>query len=314
MTDRSAGAADAYGTRDPDALARRAGTRANPDNDQHFLVDDRVLDRLPTYLPADADRSHLLEVGGGAGALTDRLLAAVGAGGAAAGDSDDDTSNAAEGGPVGRVTVIERDPPFAAFLREEFAAAVDAGTLTVLEGDALEVELPDFTACVANLPYGISSEIAFRLLPRKKSLVLTFQAEFADRMVASAGESEYGRLSVSAQHYANVEVVERIPKEAFDPQPAVESAVVRCTPRDPDYEVGDEAFFLRFVKALFTQRRKTVRNAIRNTAHISGLDAPDAVVDAVDEDLLGRRPGTLDPSAFAALAELAREHGSPAEA
>ena len=299
MTDRSAGTADAYGSRDPDALARRAGTRANPTNDQHFLVDDRVLDRLPTYLPADTDRSHLLEVGGGAGALTDRLLAAVGAG---------------ERAPAGRVTVIERDPPFAAFLREEFGDAVGDGTLAVVEGDALDAELPDFTACVANLPYGISSEIAFRLLPRKKPLVLTFQAEFADRMVASAGESEYGRLSVSAQHYANVEVVERVPKEAFDPQPAVESAVVRCTPRDPDYEVGDEAFFLRFVKALFTQRRKTVRNAIRNTAHISRLDAPDAVVDAADEDLLGRRPGTLDPSAFAALAELAREHGSPAEA
>ncbi|RAW44812.1 16S ribosomal RNA methyltransferase A [Halorubrum sp. 48-1-W] len=299
MTDRSAGAADAYGTRDPDALARRAGTRANPDNDQHFLVDDRVLDRLPTYLPAGADLRHLLEVGGGAGALTDRLLATVDAG---------------DGGLAGRVTVIERDPPFAAFLREEFADAVADGTLAVIEGDALEVELPDFSACVANLPYGISSEVAFRLLPRKKPLVLTFQAEFADRMVASAGEPEYGRLSVSAQHYANVEVVERIPKEAFDPQPAVESAVVRCTPRAPDYEVGDEAFFLRFVKALFTQRRKTLRNAIRNTAHISGLEAPDAVVDAVDEDLLGRRPGTLDPSTFAALAELAREHGSPAEA
>jgi 16S rRNA (adenine1518-N6/adenine1519-N6)-dimethyltransferase len=140
-----------------------------------------------------------------------------------------------------------------------------------------------------------------------------FQAEFAERMVASAGESEYGRLSVSAQHYAAVEIVERVPKEAFDPQPAVESAVVRCTPRDPDYEVGDEAFFLRFVKALFTQRRKTVRNAIRNTGHISGLDAPEAVVEAADEELLRQRPGKLDPAAFAALAELAREHGSPGE-
>jgi len=143
--------------------------------------------------------------------------------------------------------------------------------------------------------------------------VLMFQAEFAERMVASAGESEYGRLSVSAQHYAAVEIVERVPKEAFDPQPAVESAVVRCTPRDPDYEVGDEAFFLRFVKAMFTQRRKTVRNAIRNTGHISGLDDPEAVVDAAGEELLRQRPGDLDPSSFAALAELARDHGSPTE-
>ncbi len=285
-----------YGARDPDALARRAGTRADPDHDQHFLVDDRVLDRIPTYLPADADRSHLLEIGGGAGSLTDRLLAAVDAGGSE---------------PRGRVTVVERDRAFAAFLREEFADAVDAGSLDVVEGDALTVDLPEFTACVANLPYGVSSEIAFRLLPERKPLVLMFQKEFAERMVAAAGEPEYGRLSVSAGHYADVELVESVPKEAFDPQPAVESAIVRCTPRDPEYTVGDEAFFLRFVKALFTQRRKTVRNAIRNTAHISGLAEPEAVVDAAEEDLLRRRPGTLDPSAFAALAELAREHGSP---
>ncbi|WP_435074461.1 16S ribosomal RNA methyltransferase A [Halorubrum sp. HHNYT27] len=303
MTDLSTGEAAAYGDRDPDALARRAGERANPDRDQHFLVDDRVLDRIPGYLPDDADTSHLLEIGGGAGALTDRLLATI-----ASDDGDGD------GDAPGHLSVIERDGTFAAFLREEFATAVDDGLLDVIEGDALDVDLPPFTACVANLPYGVSSEIAFRLLPEGKPLVLMFQAEFAERMVASAGESEYGRLSVSAQHYAAVEIVERVPKEAFDPQPAVESAVVLCTPRDPDYAVGDEAFFLRFVKALFTQRRKTMRNAIRNTAHISGLDAPEAVVEAADEELLRRRPGTLEPAAFAALAELAREHGSPGEA
>jgi len=302
MADSPTGERVAYGDRDPDALARRAGARADPDRDQHFLVDDRVLDRIPTYLPDDADASHLLEIGGGAGGLTDRLLATVG------GDETPDGER-----DSGRVTVIERDEAFAAFLREEFADAVADGLLDVVEGDALEVDIPPFTACVANLPYGVSSEIAFRLLPRKRPLVVMFQAEFADRMAASAGDSAYGRLSVSAQHYADVEVVERVPKEAFDPQPAVESAVVRCVPRDPAYAVGDEAFFLRFVKALFTQRRKTTRNAVRNTAHISGLGDPEAVVDAADEDLLRRRPGELSPASFAALAELARERGSPTE-
>jgi len=307
MTDSSTGVDAAYGGRDPDALARRAGSRADPDRDQHFLVDDRVLDRIPGYLPDDADRSHLLEIGGGAGALTDRLLAATRSE-PTAGVTTDATAE------PGQLTVIERDGDFADFLREEFATAVADGSLDVVEGDALDVDLPPFSACVANLPYGVSSEITFRLLPEKKPLVLMFQAEFAERMVASAGESEYGRLSVSARHYADVEIVERVPKEAFDPQPAVESAVVRCLPRDPDYAVGDEAFFLRFVKALFTQRRKTVRNAVRNTAHISGLNDPEAVVDAADEELLSSRPGTLEPAAFAALAELARERGSPTEA
>ncbi|MDG5818791.1 16S ribosomal RNA methyltransferase A [Natronococcus sp. A-GB7] len=277
--------------RDPDGLIARAGVRGDPDHDQHFLVDDRVLDRLPTYLTEiDADTSHVLEIGGGTGALTDRLLAVA-----------------------DEVTVVERDRELAAFLSEEFAEEIDDGRLTVLEGDALEVDLPDFTASVSNLPYGVSSEITFRLLPEKRPLVLMFQQEFAERMVADPGTSEYGRLSVSTQHYAEPELVESIPKEAFSPPPAVRSAVVRLEPREPDYAVDDEEFFLRFVKAMFTQRRKTIRNAIRNTAHITDLDAPDAVVEAADDDLLQKRADAMTPTEFAELATLALEVGEPAE-
>jgi 16S rRNA (adenine1518-N6/adenine1519-N6)-dimethyltransferase len=279
----------AAGPRDPDDLLRRAGVRGDPDRDQHFLVDDRVLDRVPTYLPADADTTHLLEIGGGTGALTDRLLR------------------------VGeQVTVVERDAALAAFLREEFAGEIAAGRLHVIEGDALAVDLPEFTACVSNLPYGISSEIAFRLLPRKRPQVLMFQREFGERMAAEPGSDDYGRLSVSAQHYADVEVVEVVPPTAFDPAPAVESAIVRLRPAEPTYEVDDESFFFDFVKALFTQRRKTIRNGIRNTAHISGLSDPEAVVAAVeaeDEELLRRRAGSLSPEQFAELTALADEHG-----
>ncbi|OVE84537.1 16S ribosomal RNA methyltransferase A [Natronolimnobius baerhuensis] len=275
--------------RDPDALIARAGVRGDPDRDQHFLVDDRVLDRLPTYLEdLEVDTSHLLEIGGGTGALTDRLLAIA-----------------------DEVTVIERDRTLAAFLEEEFRAEIDAGRLTVIEGDALEVDLPDFTASVSNLPYGVSSEVTFRLLPEGRPLVLMFQQEFAERMVAESGTSEYGRLSVSTQHYADVELVESIPKEAFSPAPAVQSAVIRAEPRDPDYEVDNEEFFLRFVKALFTQRRKTIRNAIRNTAHISRLEAPEAVVEAADDDILQKRADAMAPAEFAALAQVALEVGEP---
>lgn len=277
--------------RDPDALRARAGIGGDPNQDQHFLVDDRVLDRLPGYATdAGMDTSHILEIGPGTGALTDRLLAVA-----------------------DHVTVIERDRRLAEFLETEFAEACEADRLTIIEGDALDVELPPFTASVSNLPYGISSEIVFRLLPRHRPLVLTFQAEFAERMAAEPGTDEYGRLSVTAGHYADVEIVEHIPPEAFDPQPAVESAVVRTTPRDPEYDVPNDEFFMRFLRAVFTQRRKTMRNAIRNTVHISGLNDGDAVVDAADEELMGMRAGNVTPAEFAQLATLAWEVGDPGE-
>lgn len=278
--------------RDPDGLIARAGVRGDPRRDQHFLIDDRVLDRLPEYATEAAiDTSHVLEIGAGTGALTDRLLAIA-----------------------DRVTAIERDSELAAFLREEFADEISDGRLTVIDGDALDVSLPPFTASISNLPYGVSSEILFRLLPENRPLVVTVQREFGERMAAEPGTSEYGRLSVTAGHYAEIEVVEIVPPDAFSPAPAVESAIVRTTPRSPEYEVEDDEFFLRFVKAMFTQRRKTARNGIRNTAHISGLDDPAAVVDAADERLLSTRPDSLTPAEFAELSTLAADVGRSEDA
>ena len=275
--------------RDPHALGRRAGIGGDPNQDQHFLTDARVLDRLASYAE-EFDRSHVLEVGAGTGALTDRLLR---------------TSE--------KVSAIERDSRLVEFLGEEFRAEREAGGLEVIAGDALSVPLPEFSASISNLPYGISSEICFRLLPRKRRLVLTLQREFAERMIAEPGGPEYGRLSVTTGHYADCEILEVIPPEAFSPPPAVESCVVRTTPREPVYEVPSEDAFLDFVTAVFTQRRKTMRNAIRNTTHISGIEESESVLEAVDEDLLSARAGTLAPSDFAELATIAAREGNVRE-
>jgi len=273
------------GRRDPDALRARAGVRGDTRRDQHFLVDNRVLDRLPTYAD-DFDTSTVLEIGAGTGALTDRLLVLA-----------------------ARVIAIERDQTLAEFLQAEFAAEIDAGRLRVIHGDAVTIDLPEYSASVSNLPYGASSEILFRLLPKKRPTVVMVQHEFAERMAASPGTAAYGRLSVTAQHYASIEVLEVVPPEAFDPQPAVESAVVRTIPREPPYSVASEEFFLDFVTAVFTQRRKTMRNAIRNTTHISGITDPAAVLESAETAVLDARPGTLRPADFADLARIAFEEG-----
>ncbi|MFB6362169.1 MAG: 16S rRNA (adenine(1518)-N(6)/adenine(1519)-N(6))-dimethyltransferase RsmA [Halobacteriales archaeon] len=275
----------ADGERDPARLLERSGTAGDARRDQHFLMDGRVLDRIAGYAEP-LDRTQVLEIGAGTGGLTDRLLARSDA-----------------------VTAIERDSGLAAFLRQEFAGALEADRLTVIQGDALAVDWPAFTACVSNLPYGSASELLFRLLPLDRPLVLLVQREFSDRLIAESGTDDYGRLSVTAGHFAEIERLEIVPPSVFQPEPPVESAVVRSTPREPDYAVPDSDRFLDFVTAVFTQRRKTMRNAIRNTAHISELADPEALIAAADSDLMSRRPERLTPADFASLCRLASAHG-----
>lgn len=254
-------------------LIRRAGVEPSGEGDQHFLVDEDVLDRIAGYAPP-AER--VLEIGGGVGNLTTRLLE-----------------------QYDEVVVVEVDPRLAGFLRTEFPSA------TVVEADILDVDLPDFDVVVSNLPYSASSPILFRLLPKRKPMVLTLQREFAERMAADAGDGEYGRLSVGAQHYADVDLLERIPSEAFRPPPEVESMVARLTPREPSYTVGDEEFFMTVVRAAFTQRRKTLRNALRNTKHITGVG--EEAVEGLPDRLLGNRPGEIRPGEFAEITERLHE-------
>ncbi|MFW6448467.1 MAG: 16S rRNA (adenine(1518)-N(6)/adenine(1519)-N(6))-dimethyltransferase RsmA [Halobacteriota archaeon] len=277
----------APGERDPDALMRRAGVRGDPRRDQHFLIDDRVLDRIASYV-ADLglDGGTVLEVGAGVGNLTDRLLTVA-----------------------GRVVAVERDGRLAGFLEREFADAVAAGTLEVVHGDALEVDVPAFDAAAANLPYGVASEILFRLLPRRRPMVVMVQREFADRLCADAGEADYGRLTVTAWVYAESRILEVVPPTAFEPAPPVESAVVRLDPRPAPLEGPAIEAFEAVVRAVFTQRRKTLRNAIRNTTHLSGIDDPEALVAALPDGWAGRRPGELDPEGYVELAERAERVG-----
>lgn len=256
-------------TKDTRSLMEEAGVSPRGRSDQHFLVDERVLDRVAGYAPEDAE--HVLEIGGGVGNLTVRLL-----------ENHD-------------VTVVELDRELARFLSEEYPDA------EVVQGDATEVELPGFDACVSNLPYSASSPLLFRLLPRRRPMVLTLQKEFAERAAADVGDDDYGRLSVAAGHYAEVELLEHVPPSAFRPEPEVDSAVVRFTPTE-GYGVEDEELFLDVVRAAFTQRRKTLRNALRNTTHITGVEESD--VDELPERLLKRRPGKLSPEEYVEVTEV----------
>lgn len=251
-------------------LLRRHGISPNKVQGQHFLVDEEVGRREVAAAQIDED-DVVLEIGPGLGSLTEHILA--------------------EGC---RVIAVEKDPVFIDILRERFPR----DGLEVVNADVLKMDLPEFDVVVSNIPYVISSPVTFKLLEHGfKRGVLTYQEEFAMRFTARPGDWNYSRLSVATHYYAEAEVLERVPPTAFYPRPKVRSAMVRLTPRPPPFDVDRDLFF-RFVRGLFTARRKTVKKAISIAKKVEGIDIDTA---RVPEETLEKRVFELHPEEIAEM-------------
>ena len=263
---------------------RESGLRARHSRSQNFLADPDVLEAILDLAdPKPGDR--VLEIGPGLGILTGGLLEA----GAS-------------------VTAIEIDRGLAAYLRERFAGAISSSSLTLIEGDALDLDLtsllPPPYKVVANLPYHITSPTLHRLLggnPVAERIVLMLQAEVADRIAARPGRMSY--LSVFVQYHADVRVALRVPAEAFEPPPNVQSAVVVLEPRpaspEPAADSDDEDELWRLVQAGFRERRKMLRNVLGRQLPYdqARVDAALAAVGIAGD----RRPQTLSVDEWLAL-------------
>jgi len=202
---------------------------------QHFLVDSAVLHKISDYATLRRDET-VLEVGAGTGNLTAILEERV-----------------------DKIIAIEKDPRLANLLRERFH---DKKHVEIIEGDILKVPLPTFDKVVSSPPYYISSRLIFLLLMKNfNSITMTFQREFASRLVAEPGSPNYGRLTVAVKHRADVELLDFVPKTAFRPIPRVDSHIVRIVPRAKATHV-DEAFLDRMVRYLFSQRKRTLRGVL----------------------------------------------------
>lgn len=241
---------------------------------QHFLVDRGIAERIAGYAEISST-DRVLEIGPGRGSLTEFLAARA-----------------------GRVYAIEADPELARYLEDRFP------NVEVLQGDALRVDLPEYNKVVSNLPYHISTKITLRLLRNPFDLmVLMYQREFVERMLASPGSREYGRLSVNVSYYADVEVLETVPRSAFRPMPHVSSSVVRLRPRR-NRELVDESIFSSISRDLFTKRRKKVKNAL------ASIGVADDVMLDLDPLILDARPEDLGVDEFVRIARVVSEHKS----
>ncbi|MFB0500651.1 MAG: 16S ribosomal RNA methyltransferase A, partial [Candidatus Hadarchaeaceae archaeon] len=177
--------------------------------------------------------------------------------------------------------------------------------------DALRIELPKFNKVVANLPYGISSDITFKLLEHGFELaVLMYQREFAERLAAKPGSDDYSRLTVNAYYRTSVELLGEVLPKAFFPQPKVMSAIVRLRPRKPPFEVTDECMLSNVIRALFQHRRQRVRNALYRSfgevfpgVKISKPERRAMIDQKLPKELAETRVMDLSPEKFGVIAD-----------
>ena len=207
---------------------------------QNFLVDAQIVSRIvSTISPKKSD--DIVEIGPGKGALTFPLLE-----------------------HLDHLSVIEIDRDLISLLKLK-----KQDKLTIYEADALKFDyglISDNLRIVGNLPYNISSPLLFRLLSSKNQIIdMTFmlQKEVVDRIVARHGSKTYGRISVMMQAFFEVESMFTVPKESFDPQPKIESAILYLKTRTKPL-AENRKLLEKIVKISFSQRRKTLKNCLKS--------------------------------------------------
>ena len=210
---------------------------------QNFLKDASIIHAIIQSIQPLQD-DLLVEIGPGLGALTKPLLE-----------------------KTKHLFAIELDRDIVNWMQNQYSK----NNITIFNEDVLNFNFYQFDQkirIVGNLPYNISTPILFKCIENIKiiaDLHFMLQKEVVDRMIAAPSSSEYGRLSVMLQYYFAIEHLVHVPKESFDPEPKVESSFVRLIPYDNyPFVANNIDQFGKIVKEAFSQRRKTIRNTLKN--------------------------------------------------
>lgn len=213
---------------------------------QNFLHDENVIQKIIDAISPEAT-DHLIEIGPGQGALT-RALANSGA----------------------RLDCIELDRDLADHIARQFS---QQPLVSVYQHDILKFDISTLSETekslrvVGNLPYNISTPVMFHLLKNHtlvKDMIFMLQLEVIQRMTASVGEKNYGRLGLMVQYFCEVEHLFNVPSSAFTPKPKVVSAVVRLRPHKSFPLIARDTECLQTViRTAFNQRRKTLKNSLK---------------------------------------------------
>lgn len=241
------------------ATNRFAGIEFHKSKGQHILKNPLVVQSI--IQKADIKSTDtVLEIGPGTGNLTMKLLEIA-----------------------KRVVAVEYDPRMVQELQKRVQGTPQAHRLTLIQGDFLKTQLPYFDLCVANVPYQISSAIVFKLLAHRpvcRSAIIMFQREFALRLVARPGDSQYCRLAANTNLLARVEHILKVGKNNFRPPPKVDSSVVRIVPRKPAPPVNFKEWD-GLVRLCFSRKNKTLGSIFRQKRVLQLLESNYKLVQAL---------------------------------
>jgi 16S rRNA (adenine1518-N6/adenine1519-N6)-dimethyltransferase len=226
--------------------------RAKKHLGQHFLTDKNICQKIAAQYGNFQSCNKVLEIGPGMGAMTEFLLKR--------GDLD--------------VHVMDIDTESIAYLKTHFPALENK----IHEADFLRTDLKKIMgtepfAVVGNFPYNISSQILFKCLDYRDQIpeiMGMFQKEVAERVAEKPGSKTYGIMSVLLQAFYDISYCFTVDEHVFNPPPKVKSGVIRCTRNQREVFPCDEKLFIQIVKMSFNQRRKTIRNSIKQL--ISGKE------------------------------------------
>jgi dimethyladenosine transferase len=269
-------------------IIKKYGFKMTKSLGQNFLINENILDKIIESADISSD-DVVLEIGTGIGTLTQRLC-----------------ENAK------KVIAVEIDKNLIPILNETLS---DYDNITIINKDILKTdineELKNLSVnqkikVVANLPYYITTPIIMKVLEDKVNvdcMVLMLQKEVADRMNATPSTKDYGSLSIAVQYYCDTDIICKVPKSSFIPEPNVDSLVLKLVVNEKrKVEINDEELFFKIVRGSFSKRRKTILNSLSNYEDLGDKDKIQKLLEISEIDSK-RRGETLSIYEFANLAK-----------
>lgn len=269
-------------------LVKKHGFKFTKSLGQNFLIDDNIVDKIVAGAGIGPE-DKIIEVGPGIGTLTREMASRA-----------------------QNLMAVEIDKNLIPILEDTLE---DYDNVKIVNEDIIKADIRGLidenlgggpVKLVANLPYYITTPIIMRFLEENinvTDIVVMVQKEVAERMNAQPGGKDFGALSVAVQYYCDTEIVAKVPRHLFVPQPNVDSIVIALRVRpERKYKVDDEDLYFKVVKAAFGQRRKTLLNSISSMGNL----AKDQVKEALEEAGIDpkRRGETLSLDEFAILSNV----------